>query len=59
MLLLCVVLVLFLIEWCFPLVMPDLCHTVWCAAVAFYGHYDIQPAEEPVWQTNPLSDDAG
>lgn len=24
------------------------------AAVAFYGHYDIQPAEEPDWRTNPF-----
>lgn len=23
-------------------------------AVAFYGHYDIQPAEEPDWRTNPF-----
>jgi len=24
------------------------------SAVAFYGHYDIQPAEEPDWRTNPF-----
>lgn len=36
------------------LLTPELCHMAWCAAVAFYGHYDIQPAEEPDWRTNPF-----
>lgn len=37
-----------------PLVLARLGHDPARPTVTFYGHYDVQPASEPEWRTNPF-----
>ena len=37
-----------------PVVLGRLGHAPDRPTISFYGHYDVQPAAEPDWATNPF-----